>query len=122
VGYDTIYDIKTTSSDYEIGKYFTSLQHKIYMLCSGINRFEYLLTKIKIKETRELVTGSGAEAVFSDIIEEITPLENFVEFYNWQDSYEADIYYCIKNLFRWLEIKGNEENLKTFENKWVCKY
>lgn len=38
---DTIYDIKRTSS-YEIGKYFDSIQHDLYMECAEIDRFEYL--------------------------------------------------------------------------------
>lgn len=38
---DTIYDIKFTQS-YEIGKYYPSIQHLIYMYCTEISKFTYL--------------------------------------------------------------------------------
>lgn len=41
---NTIYDIKTTKV-YDLGKYNTSTQHLIYMYCTGIKNFEYLIAQ-----------------------------------------------------------------------------
>lgn len=38
-----IYDVKFTKN-YDIGKYEYSIQHLLYMYCSGINDFEYLVS------------------------------------------------------------------------------
>jgi hypothetical protein len=40
---DTIYDIKFTSN-YEVGKFLNSSQHKIYLYCSGLPKFQYLVS------------------------------------------------------------------------------
>jgi hypothetical protein len=115
IGYDIIYDIKTTSSDYEIGKYQTSLQHKIYMFCTGIKQFEYLLTKINIKEHECFLDAEGASIPEYEII----PADNFGEYDRWQDSYEGDIHKSIDDFFNWLNISANEENKKIFNEKWT---
>lgn len=108
VGYDIIRDIKTTSSDYEIGKYQNSMQHKIYLYClDSIKQFEYLITKIKIKTE-------------SDKLISVEPIDNFAEFYTWQDSYESDIFNCIKDFFDFLEL--DKEIKEIYETKWKCKY
>lgn len=43
---DTIYDIKRAAraSNYDIGKYEHSAQHKIYMYCTHIPNFEYVIS------------------------------------------------------------------------------
>ncbi len=107
VMYDKIFDIKTTSSDYQTNYYYNSLQHKIYMYCTGIKNFEYLITKIKIKE-------QDNKAV------DVEPVENFGEFYDWQDKYESDIFNCINDFFNFL--KSNEELKKSFNELWKAKY
>jgi len=107
IGYDIIKDIKTTSSEYEIGKFNDSLQHKIYMYCSPIKQFEYLITQIKIIEKDEKVV-------------DVEPTTNFAEYYSWQDKYESDIYECINNFFDFL--KNNEELSKIYLELWKCKY
>jgi hypothetical protein len=38
-----IYDIKRTAN-YDIGKYTSSIQHALYMHCSGIHNFRYLIS------------------------------------------------------------------------------
>lgn len=43
---DTIFDIKRVNS-YEVGKYQKSIQHSIYMECSEIEHFEYLISNGK---------------------------------------------------------------------------
>lgn len=40
---DTIYDIKFTSN-YEVGKFLDSSQHLIYLYCSGLPNFSYLIS------------------------------------------------------------------------------
>lgn len=40
---DTIYDIKFTQN-YEVGKYCPSSQHLIYMYCTGLSKFTYLVS------------------------------------------------------------------------------
>ena len=40
---DTIYDIKFTSK-YEAGKFVSSSQHRIYLYCSGLPKFQYLVS------------------------------------------------------------------------------
>lgn len=43
---DTIYDIKFTTkgSNYDVGKYQDSAQHRIYLYCSGLPKFAYLIS------------------------------------------------------------------------------
>lgn len=40
---DTVYDIKRVSN-YEIGKYLKSFQHKCYLFCTGLPVFKYLVS------------------------------------------------------------------------------
>ena len=40
---DTIYDIKFTSN-YELGKFYNSSQHLIYLYCLGLPKFQYLIS------------------------------------------------------------------------------
>ena len=40
---DTAYDIKRTSN-YETGKYYGSAQWRTYLLCTGLPKFEYLIS------------------------------------------------------------------------------
>jgi carbonic anhydrase len=40
---DTIYDIKFTSN-YEVGKFVSSSQHRIYLYCSDLPKFQYLVS------------------------------------------------------------------------------
>jgi hypothetical protein len=76
------------------------------MYCTGIKNFEYLITKIKIKE-------QDNKAV------DVEPVENFGEFYAWQDKYESDIFNCINDFFNFL--KSNEELKKSFNELWKAK-
>lgn len=48
IKYDTIYDVKFTTETfdknrYTIGKYDWSIQHLVYMYCSGMKRMKYLI-------------------------------------------------------------------------------
>ena len=40
---DTVYDIKFTSK-YELGKFLDSSQHLIYLYCTGLPKFQYLIS------------------------------------------------------------------------------
>jgi phage nucleotide-binding protein len=121
VGYDIIYDIKTTSADYEIGKYQSSLQHKIYMFCSGMKKFEYLITKIKIGDGTEGDEGKQCENTSPPKDPNIMPLDNFAELYIWRDDYEADIIEAINNFFDWLNAEINEKYREMYEEHWIVK-
>ncbi len=109
VGYDIIRDIKSISGEYEIGKYRNSMQHRIYMYCSSIKQFEYLITKIKIKEDKD-----------TEKVIDVEPIDNFGEYYAWQDRYESDIYECINNFFDYLKV--NEELGKIYFELWKCRF
>ena len=43
---DTVYDIKYTSN-YELGKFLGSAQHLIYLYCTGLPKFKYLISNGK---------------------------------------------------------------------------
>jgi len=43
---DTVYDIKFTSN-YELGKFLDSSQHLIYLYCTGLPKFQYLISDNK---------------------------------------------------------------------------
>lgn len=43
IKHDTIYDIKRSKS-YEVGKYYLSAQHRIYLYCTGIPKFSYIIS------------------------------------------------------------------------------
>lgn len=72
---DTIYDIKRVSN-YEIGKYLKSFQHKCYLFCTGLQFFEYLV--------------SDGKSVY---IEPYTPKTNL----------EEDIKLTVLDFFNWLK-------------------
>jgi len=90
---DTIYDIKTTKS-YDIGKYNGSTQHLIYMYCSGLPKFAYLIC------------------------------ENDKEFYREDYSNSPDVENKIKehvnNFLSFLDTCEGAK--KEYFDKWICKY
>tara|TARA_R100000315_G_C5181176_1_gene105068 strand:+ start:144 stop:779 length:636 start_codon:yes stop_codon:yes gene_type:complete len=58
---DTIYDIKYTKN-YNLGKFQESTQHLIYMFCSGLDKFKYLVSDLKSYWIEEYVKQSNIEA------------------------------------------------------------
>lgn len=46
IKHNWIYDIKfvTKTANYELGKFLNSVQHRIYMFCTGIGNFSYLVS------------------------------------------------------------------------------
>ena len=89
---NAIYDIKTTAV-YELGKYNTSTQHLIYMYCTGIKNFEYLIAQ-------------GGET-----------LENFYrESYSMQDDCESKIRQKISEFLSFLD--NCEEAKIAYNNNW----
>lgn len=58
---DTVYDIKYTKN-YNLGKFQESTQHLIYMFCSGLNKFKYLVSDLKSYWIEEYVKQSNIEA------------------------------------------------------------
>ena len=88
---NTIYDIKRTSH-YYIGKYINSIQHDLYMLCSGLTNFKYLIS-----------TGDNL----------------YIEEYNFTNNSKDNIINIIDNFLGWLSV--NDLLAVYFEN-WKCKY
>lgn len=86
---DWVYDIKFTKH-YELGKYTKSIQHSLYMFCTGIENFGYLVSdgtsywKEDYHMSEELLNGMRGEV--STMIEEIMANKAFKEAFlkNWQ--------------------------------------
>lgn len=88
---DTIYDIKFTSN-YDIGKYLNSSQHLIYLYCSGLSKFQYLISDGKSYWIEDYYNDSNIENnIKSKINEFIGYLENdeqakTIYFENWRSK------------------------------------
>jgi len=88
---DTIYDIKFTSN-YELGKFLDSSQHLIYLYCTGLPKFQYL----------------------------ISDGENYwIEDYYNHANIENEIKSKISDFLGYLE--NDKEAKEMFETKWISK-
>ena len=75
----TIYDIKFTSN-YELGKFFNSSQHLIYLYCSGLPKFQYLICDGKDYWVEDYYNNEDTEDnIKIKISEFIAYLENDLE-------------------------------------------
>ena len=72
---DKIYDIKRVNS-YKLGKYYNSTQHKIYMLCTRILDFDYL-----ISDSKEVFVESYSVSSIQELENEIK--NKVYEFFTW---------------------------------------
>lgn len=72
-----IYDIKFTGS-YDVGKYFKSMQHRIYMYCTGINDFSYLISDGK-NFFKEDYACANKKDVEYEILESINELKWYLK-------------------------------------------
>jgi hypothetical protein len=88
---DTIYDIKYTSN-YELGKFLGSAQHLIYLYCTGLPKFKYLIS-------------NGKDFWIEDYFNSVN-----IEYY---------IKNKINNFLSYLENDSEAKNL--FETKWQAK-
>jgi hypothetical protein len=88
---DTIYDIKFTGK-YESGKFINSSQHRIYLYCSGLPKFQYLLSDGK---------------------------EYWIEDYHNHEGIEGEIKGMISDLMGYLQNDKEANNL--FLTKWESK-
>ena len=86
-----IYDIKLTS-DYDFGKYDYSIQHLLYMYCSGIPNFKYLISDGK---------------------------RVYVEAHSWSDSSLDTLKSRIYEMLRFFEV--NKAFKEAFEANWRKK-
>jgi hypothetical protein len=86
---DTIYDIKFTSK-YELGKFLDSAQHLIYLYCTGLPKFQYLI--------------SDGE-------------DFWIEDYHNHANIENEIKSKISDFLGYLE--NDKEAKEMFETKWV---
>jgi len=89
---DTVYDIKFTSN-YELGKFLDSSQHLIYLYCTGLPKFQYLI--------------SDGE-------------DFWIEDYHNHANIENEIKSKISNFLGYLE--NDKEAKEMFETKWGAKY
>lgn len=80
---DTVYDIKYTSN-YDLGKYQDSAQHPLYMFCSGLPHFAYLISNGR-EWWREDYAAVNPEA---DIKAKIYELEGWLK----NDSEAGELY------------------------------
>jgi hypothetical protein len=85
---NTIYDIKYTQN-YDTGKFYASMQHRIYLHCTGLPRFAYLVSNGK---------------------------EFWEEDYFYNKKMEDEIRECIYNFKSYL--KTDETAQQLFEQNW----
>jgi hypothetical protein len=88
---DTIYDIKYTSN-YELGKFLGSAQHLIYLYCTGLPKFKYLVSNGK---------------------------DFWIEDYFNNVNIENEIKSKINDFLSYLENDSEAKNI--FETKWQTK-
>ena len=88
---DTVYDIKYTSN-YELGKFLGSAQHLIYLYCTGLPKFKYLVSNGK---------------------------DFWIEDYFNNVNIENEIKSKINDFLSYLENDSEAKNL--FETKWKTK-
>ena len=88
---DTIYDIKFTSN-YELGKFLDSAQHLIYIYCTGLSKFKYLISDGK---------------------------DYWIEDYYSNANIENEIKSKISDFLGYLE--NDKEAKEMFETKWSSK-
>lgn len=90
---DTIIDIKRTKS-YDLGKYQKSAQHRIYLYCTKLPRFSYLVSDERSWWREDYFNHDGIEQEIRQLIRNFTSyLENDAEakalFYDRWRSLEA---------------------------------
>lgn len=88
---DTIYDIKFCKQ-YSDGKYNDSIQHLVYMYCSGMRKFSYLI---------------GSQSKKNEI---------YIEEHSWNDDSENELKSKIFEMISFIE--GNKEFKKAFYDNW----
>ena len=90
---DTVYDIKYTSN-YELGKFLNSAQHLIYLYCTGLPKFKYLISNGKDFWQEDYFNNGNIEnEIKSKINDFLSYLENDSEAKNlfetkWQANYD----------------------------------
>jgi hypothetical protein len=89
---DTVYDIKFTSN-YEAGKFVSSSQYRIYLYCSDLPKFQYLVSDGK---------------------------EYWVEDYHNHAGIEDELKGMISDFMGYLE--NDKEAKEIFSNKWISKF
>jgi hypothetical protein len=82
---DTIYDIKYTSS-YDLGKFQNSIQHRIYLFCSGLPKFSYLISSGQEWWKEDYNNHS---AIQHEINEKLKEFSSYLE----RDAEAGDLYY-----------------------------
>lgn len=76
---NTIYDIKYTFN-YDINKYYASMQHRLYLYCSGLPNFSYLVSDGKNVWREDYFNNAQLKIELEDTINEfINYLKNDIE-------------------------------------------
>lgn len=85
---DIIYDIKftTNGSNYDVGKYQNSAQHRIYLYCSSLPRFAYLISDGKSVWREDY---GNHEEIEDDLKEMISDFMHYLK----SDSEAAQLYF-----------------------------
>jgi hypothetical protein len=102
---DIIIDVKRCRNDafepkadpryeYKFGKYFESVQHKIYMVCSGIHNFRYLISDGKTVVPEDYVYTSET---FGEVLQ------------------------AVSDFWEWLHMPGAEYYLNAYLKNWEVK-
>lgn len=91
---DTIYDIKYTSN-YELGKFLNSAQHLIYLYCTGLPKFKYLISNGKDFWIEDYFNNVNIEnEIKSKINDFLSYLENDSEAKNlFETKWQTNDYY-----------------------------
>lgn len=85
IKYDTIYDIKHTKS-YDMNKYYNSMQHLLYMYCTDIPNFAYLISDEKNVYREDYVKES-------DMVDRIkSKITDFIDYLK-ADKEASDLFY-----------------------------
>jgi hypothetical protein len=92
IKHDTVYDIKYTRK-YDLGKFLDSAQHLIYLYCTGLLKFQYLISDGK---------------------------DYWIEDYHNHANIENEIKGKISDFLGYLE--NDKEAKELFETKWRAKY
>lgn len=88
---DTIHDIKFVKN-YEIGKYSGSIQHLIYMYCTGLEKFQYVISDGKAVYVESYFSDNTTEILESKLGCMITEFLMYLQNTEFEGRNLMDIY------------------------------
>lgn len=97
-----IVDIKTTENYRGDDKYLGGWQHKIYLLCTGLNQFEYLVALFEPFPSNRMITYYETPYINDD-----------------HKALKEEVIEGIEEFFEWLKVEGLFYDYETiFSNPW----